>query len=165
MPDAYLLDTNACSRLWDKLAHDHHEIRRFVQNLSPQSVFVSVVSHAEIEYGLKTAPQIDASRQQTVRTAMATYGTPIAIDHHTVEYYSDIRAALFGKYAPRNARGRINKKWVEDLIEPTTSKQLGIQENDVWIAAVALQRNLVLVSRDRMSKIQSVEPRLRVAAW
>ena len=46
-------------------------------------------------------------------------------------------------------------KYVEDIIDRTTGKELGIQENDLWILSVAVQYNLVFVTNDRM--IRAIE--------
>jgi predicted nucleic acid-binding protein len=38
---------------------------------------------------------------------------------------------------------------VSDLRERTTDKELDTQENDVWIASIALQHSFVLLTRDK----------------
>jgi len=60
-------------------------------------------------------------------------------------------------------------KWPEDLQERTTSKELGVQENDIWIAAQAIQYNLVLLTADYMRRLEEVSwvltyP-LQLATW
>jgi len=115
-------------------------------------VYVSVVSIAEVEYGLRIAPSIDAQRQSTVRSAMTSFEV-LHIDHHTAEEYAKIRANLFRTHSPRNSRGRLTQKHVEDLVDRTTGKELGIQENDLWIVSVAIQYNLIFVTNDRMHRV------------
>ena len=66
----------------------------------------------------------------------------LPISRHTAEPYGQIRSALFAQYSPRDSRGRIQKKWPEDLVDLTTSKALGIQENDLWIVSVAVGYDL-----------------------
>jgi predicted nucleic acid-binding protein len=51
------------------------------------------------------------------------------------------------------------------LIDPVTSRELGIQENDLWIAAQALEYNLVLVTNDKMDRIRDVCEDLQVENW
>ena len=46
-----------------------------------------------------------------------------------------------------------------------TSKRLEIQENDLWIVAQAVERNLVLVSNDAMKRIREIAPDLVVEDW
>jgi predicted nucleic acid-binding protein len=51
------------------------------------------------------------------------------------------------------------------LIDPVTSRELGIQENDLWIAAQALEYNLVLVRNDKMDRIRDACEELQVENW
>ena len=75
------------------------------------------------------------------------------VDQHTAKTYAEIRAKLFRTHAPRNRRGRLTKKYVEDLVDRTTGKELGIQENDLWIVSVAVQYNLIFVTNDKMQRV------------
>lgn len=145
--EAYLLDTNVASAAWDQGNKAHSITRSRLLQLDQDRVFISSITIAEIEYGLKTAPSLDSHRQQIVRREMSAYKV-LSVDRHTAEPYSDIRAIIFQNYAPRDRRGRIKARYVEDLVEPTTGKELGIQENDLWIVSVAIQYNLVLVTND-----------------
>jgi len=154
--NGYLLDTNVASALWDARHPDHEKGRSFLQEHSASPVWISVISLAEVEYGLKTVSRFQEERQKDVRDQMAGFLYVRAIDKHTIHPYSDLRAALFKTYAPRNRKGRLTKKWVEDLCERTSGKELGAQENDIWLAAQAIQYNLILVSDDRMFHIMEV---------
>jgi predicted nucleic acid-binding protein len=128
---------------------------------------ISAVTLAEVEYGLRTAPKIDTARQAIVRNVMARYVLVLPITRHTGEFFSEIRSELFMTYSPKNARGRLTKHRVEDLVERTTAKLLGVQENDIWIAAQAMETNLVLVTEDKMNHITSLQlnPGLRTIRW
>ena len=72
-----------------------------------------------------------------------------------------MRAGLFRKFGPKSRR----PKWAEELADPTTAKLLGIQENDIWIAAQALQFSFVLVTNDKMLPVRQVAPELRIENW
>ena len=91
---------------------------------------------------------MDENRQGEVRRQMARFLRILDVNKHTIEPFSDLRAALFKKYSPRDRRARLRAKWPEDLQERTTAKELGVQENDIWIAALAIQYNLVLITGD-----------------
>lgn len=167
--DGYLLDTNAASVLWDAKHRDHEKIWSFLQERSEDPIWISVIVLAEVEYGLKTAPNADADRQRAVRNEMAKFPFVLEVDKHTIPTYSALRAELFRACSPVNSRGRLTVKWPEDLCERTTAKALGIQENDLWIASQAIQYNLISVTDDRMARIQDVsdvlnDP-LRMARW
>jgi len=152
--EGYLLDTNIASASWDYGAQNHSSVSQRLEELRDAlaMVYVSVVSIAEVEYGLRIAPSIDAQRQSTVRSAMTSFEV-LHIDHHTAEEYAKIRANLFRTHSPRNSRGRLTQKHVEDLVDRTTGKELGIQENDLWIVSVAIQYNLIFVTNDRMHRV------------
>ncbi len=167
--NGYLLDTSAASVLWDRRHREHGKIRAFLQGKAESPTWISIVVLGEIEYGLKIAPQMDENRQNEVRRQMAGFPLVLDMDKHTVEPYSDLRAALFENYSPKDRRGRMTAKWPEDLWERTTAKQLGVQENDIWIAAQAIQYNLVLITGDHMRRLEEVSRTLpyplQLASW
>ena len=167
--DGYLLDTTTASVLWDQRHYDHQMIRAFLQSVAESPTWVSTVVLGEVEYGLKTVPKVDEARQAEVRRQMARFPLILDVNKHTIEPYSDLRAALFKKFSPKNRRGRLKVKWPEDLRDRTSAKELGIQENDLWIAAQAIQYNLVLITGDYMKRLQEVSARLayplQLASW
>ena len=168
--NGYLLDTNAASVLWDLRHPDHSKIRTFLKSISNAPVWISIIALAEVEYGLKTAPEMNVNLLNSVRGEVLKYKEVLEIDKHTTLPYSDLRAELFKTYSPRNRKGRLTKKWPEDLFERTSAKELhGAQENDIWLAALAIQYNLVLVTEDRMTPImevsKSLSDPLQIAKW
>ena len=169
MIDGYLLDTNAGSILWDKRHRNYPQIRAFLKNVASSPVLISTVVLAEVEYGLKIATKMDMNRQNDVRNEMAKFPLVLDIDRHTITPYSDLRSELFKNYSPRDRRGRLILKWPEDLVDQTTAKELGVQENDIWIAAQAIQYNLVLVTDDHMVRLEEVSKSLNypliIANW
>jgi tRNA(fMet)-specific endonuclease VapC len=166
--DGYLLDTNAASGLWNSRHPDHESLRAFLLEKSKSPIWVSIIAFGEIEYGLKVTPKMDVDSQKEVRRRMSEYFF-LEVNKHTVEPYASLRSALFIKYSPRNRRGRLTVKWPEDLRDLTSAKELGVQENDIWIAAQAVQYNLILVSGDDMRRIQDVSADLdyplQLASW
>ena len=144
--EAYLLDTSIASIAGYRGDERHMRVREWLDGLQDDAVFISAVSVAESEYGLNLNP-LDAQSQHDIRSAIGTYQV-LPIDHHTATVYGPIRAALFRAYAPRDHRNRITARYIEDLREPTSGKELGIQENDLWIVSVAVQYNMVFVTAD-----------------
>ena len=153
--EVYLLDTSIASTAWDRGHKAHTAIRDRLTQLAQDSIFVSAITLAEIDFGLKVAPSIDVSRQNIVKDAMNTYQV-LPIDEHTAEPYSDIRANLFQKYSPKTNRGTMKLKYVEDFVDSISGKQLGIQENDLWIVSLSVQYNLVLLTADQGSGMKRV---------
>ena len=60
------------------------------------------------------------------------------INGETADIYAQLKAALFNQFAPKEKSKRRKTKITD----------LGFDENDLWIAAVALQHNLTVVSDD-----------------
>jgi tRNA(fMet)-specific endonuclease VapC len=167
--DGYLFDTNAVSPLWNARHPEHDRIKNFFTSVSQSPVWLSTIVLAEIEYGMKITPEMDIDSQNQVRHEMSNHPFILDIDKHTIGPYSDLRAELFKKFSPRGRRGRLTVKWPEDLFERTSAKELGVQENDIWIAAQAIQYNLILVTDDHMLRLvdvsQKLDYSLQIAKW
>lgn len=150
--DAYLLDTSIASIAFDVANRSHAQIRSRLSTLGQSSVSICSASVGEVEYGLQVSPAIDPSRHASVRSNLLQYQI-LDIDRHTARVYGQIRGHIFRRHGTRDARGRVREKRPEELLEATTSRELGIQENDLWIVSVAVQYNLRLITRDRMERI------------
>lgn len=166
---AYLLDTNIASALWDTLDKDHPAALKFITDAAAASdlVYVSRVSIAEIEYGMKLHVSTDVARRAKADTAMRAYRNLREIGKPTTDPYSTIWAALFTRFGSKDAKGRVKEKQPEQLLDKTTSLALGIQENDLWIAAIAVEYHMILVTEDKMKRIQEVAPppALTIVKW
>jgi tRNA(fMet)-specific endonuclease VapC len=107
-------------------------------------------------------------RHAAIRATLGRYQV-YRIDHHTARYYGELRGALFRRFATRDAKGRLKQKQPEALLDPTTAKDLGVQENDIWILAVAIQYNLTFVTLDRMTRLVEAAVEVhsydRVSLW
>lgn len=77
------------------------------------------------------------------------------IDNHTAEVYGQLKAELFEHFGPKERAAR----------RRFTLASLGFTDNDLWIAATALQHDLAIVSSDRdFVRIREVRP-LNLEAW
>jgi tRNA(fMet)-specific endonuclease VapC len=162
--DDYLLDANIIRYWFDEGCPQHGSITSRIAALSAEEhLWVSAIALGEIEYGLRCRQEPPAEFEGQLREFIVRRLPIIApIDRHTVAYYGDLRAAVFKKFAPAKKRRR---KWPEELVDPTTGKELGIQENDLWIAAQALEHNFVLVTADKMDHVRKVSTDLRIQNW
>jgi len=166
----YLLDTNVVSDWLDE-THDRHEAvsGRIVQLADTDSVlFTSSIVLGEIEYGIQTLPVSKRESLSELRLHVDVQFVQrrllLDVTRATTKEYGVLRARLFDKYAPGTKRKKTKRP--EQLKDPETSLSLGIQENDLWLAAQALERNLVLVSNDKhMKRIRAVAPELQVEDW
>jgi tRNA(fMet)-specific endonuclease VapC len=94
---------------------------------------VSIVTVGELEYGAANSARVEANRQRLVR-ALAAF-TRITLDETTARIYGQIMVTLKKKGRP-------------------------IPTNDVWIAALALQYSLPLLTRDRhFREVEGVDVR------
>lgn len=172
----YLLDTNIVSYWYDDRCSEHEAVLQHVQNVRcPDDVtgyvshlFVSVVTRSEIEYGHRVAPTPNAVAQaEYIKFISEQLPEPLEITHHVAEAYGELRAWLFNNCSPKNKRSKAMR--AEEFVHPTTAKELGIQENDLWIAAQAITYNLVLVTHDRLGNlgdaIKHVTPALKLEDW
>lgn len=156
----YLLDTNIASWLLDAQHKRHSDVLNFVSNAGGDShIYISRITIAEIQYGYKIHSNVDLVRKQAIEQRLRLFQAR-EIDRHTTEPYSDIRASLFQQCASKDKKGKVSGKRPEELVDRTTGKELGIQENDLWIAAIAVQYNLVLVTQDKMKNIRRVIQKL-----
>ena len=147
MAETYLLDTSVATIAWNGLHKEHSQIRSRLAAFGDDPIYVCAISIGEKEYGLHVYLRIDAARSQAVRDAWRQYQS-LSIDHHTAEIYGQLRGTLFRLYATKKSRDRIKEKRPEDLLDKTTGRELGIQENDLWIVSVAVQYDLRLITRD-----------------
>lgn len=157
----YLLDTNILGPLIELKTGDSSSTFKTLKehwDLLPKDtkIFLCPITVGEVEYGLRIAPYQIPEQHDLTREMLYAFpflDIDINIAH---ECYAELRARLF-KYAPKDRRNRRNyNKRIEEWRDPTTSKLLQIQENDLWIAAVAMAHNLILVTNDKMEAIKNI---------
>ena len=155
----YLLDTNIVSYWFDEGDPLHGRVVGRVSELcesEPQSpIRISAITWGEIEYGHQAeAPDgrtpIQLKYEKSVRD---TFPNVLSIQRSTTGHYGELRSRLFAKYAKKKGK---KARRPEQLIDPATSRDLGVQENDIWMAAQAIEYNLVLVTHDDMTHVREV---------
>jgi predicted nucleic acid-binding protein len=142
----YLIDTNIWSYWFDTTKEPFHSnVLNCINKIKQEDsrLWISVITWGEIEYGYNIVA--DRSLETRFRQFVNSQ-SPIVfdIDKHVTGAYGGIRATLFERF---NQKKKI--KWPEQLIDPVTAKELGIQENDLWIVAQAVTRELALVTNDK----------------
>jgi predicted nucleic acid-binding protein len=164
--EGYLLDTVTVSE-WFR----GERVRQHIAALPEGApLWISAITLGEIEYGHRlVADQNTEIQRQFLREIASAFPHVVCVSPNTAEPYSRLRALLFGKWAPRDKRNRVKHCWPEELRDITTAKELRIQKNDLWIAALAIEYNLVLVTHDKMTRIREaaeLKPmNLRVEDW
>ncbi|MBE9012083.1 type II toxin-antitoxin system VapC family toxin [Pseudanabaenaceae cyanobacterium LEGE 13415] len=145
----YLLDTNHCSYIIDNEAQVIAEFR----SRSEASFAISIITHGELLYMVEKSAQ-KAGNLKTVQFFLNTIGLYL-LDEETAIIYSQLKIAIFNQFAPKDQAKR----------RKASIQTLGFDDNDLWIAATALQHNLTLVSADGdFTRMQQVCP-LTLESW
>lgn len=164
MAHDFLLDTNVLRALFDETDVRHAKTKARLEALSKgelePKLFISAITIGELNYGNNVNPgqtrNVDDYAAFIERRCQV-----IDVGRHTATSYGEMRASLFNKYGPKKKKGLR----AEQLRDPLTSQSLGIQENDLWLAAQALERDLTFISDDRMEHIVACAEDLRLENW
>lgn len=174
--EGYLLDTNVISALVQPGHVRHAFVEERLKAASPGPILLPVIAIAEIEFGMAKAVDPDFRQQADMRSFFAKYPLHLAVDDGTVEPYALLRAQVWRMYATPRRRGHAERR-PEELKDRLTGKELGIDERDLLIAAVAAQYNLVLATLDDNEGMKRIEAagnelarvggpvRLRISYW
>lgn len=138
----YLLDTNIISYWYEQ----NPLIVQWIDGVAPQDIFkVSAITIGELNYGTNCNPKTRDEVRRFIYKELPRQRR-IDITGYTAETYGEIRSFLFEKYSPKKKRTK--KQRAIELYDLTTDAELGVDENDIWIAAQAVERNFTLVSAD-----------------
>ncbi|MEQ9151635.1 MAG: PIN domain-containing protein [Nitratireductor sp.] len=161
--DTYLLDTNLVSVLYDAGRPNHQAVRNALAALAPNAAqLVSAVTIGELRFGLalsraagRPLAHIEACIERTEEHPLAEIG------RHTSEAFGYVKSSVA---LHRVDTQRRIPRWVEAWSDRVTGQLLQIDENDLWIAAQAVERNLVVVTSDPdfVRVIAPAVPELRV---
>ncbi|MEO0969853.1 MAG: PIN domain-containing protein [Cyanobacteria bacterium J06639_18] len=145
----YLLDTNHCSLA----ILGNVNILKQLARLESSLISTCVIVQGELVDMAERSQRKEANLALIHRFLEGIY--IYRIDELTATIYGEVKAALFDQFAPKQKSKRRKIKITD----------LGFDENDIWITAVALQNNLTVVSRDSdFSRIQQVKT-LSVESW
>lgn len=160
----YLVDTQTVSYWFDARLPQHRSVSAHIDALPSNALLgVSAITIGEIAFGHAITAKPDIAKQAAFTTFLQQhFPMPLPVTKSTTIYYSQLRSALFKKYPPRGKR----KRRPEQCFDPIKALELGIDENDLWIASQAFEHNLVLVTNDSMERIRDVAgPLLTVENW
>lgn len=161
----YLFDTCAISSLLNP-SHQHHAAAMAVVTGLPGETlqFVSIVTIGEMEFGLKMAEHANSTHLVQFRSRIDAIKTYPILDltKHTAAAYAELKTQL-ALTVRRKANSKKLSRWLEDWIDANTGKQLQIDENDLWVASQAKERDFTLVSGDEdMWRLSQVDSSLHV---
>ena len=126
----YLLDTTHClSLIWGLIDEE-------LSSLGKASISTCVISYGELIFGAYKSERV----KDNLRAVFDFWKDIIVhkIDDDTAIIYGKLKNEILERFGPRDRLRRRGFK-VESL---------GFKDNDLWIASVALQHSLILVSND-----------------
>lgn len=150
----YLLDTNHIEA-WERqdptfMAH--------LRDVPPENIiWVCPISLAELECGLRITTATDTNRRAACRRFIEEQALEFVreIGITTRESYAEIMEQIWRRHPPVSGRVSTQRHLSE----------LGVDVNDVWIAAVALEHGLILLTDDRMTTIRTCVSNMKVENW
>jgi tRNA(fMet)-specific endonuclease VapC len=145
----YLLDTTHCLGL----LFGFPNVVGIVESLDEAEISTNVAVCGELLYGVYKSAQVDKNLDDIEKFLRQIIIHDINKD--TSKVYAKLKAGILDRFGPKDQRKRRN----------TAIESLGFKDNDVWIAATAIQHNLILVSGDSdIMRLCGIEG-LRVENW
>ncbi|MBE9238866.1 type II toxin-antitoxin system VapC family toxin [Anabaena aphanizomenioides LEGE 00250] len=128
----YLLDTNHCSLIFLK----NQTILDYIKEVGETNIATTIITVGELTYMAEnsTYKERNLSRIDEFLADIRVY----YVDEKTAKIYGQIKAGLINKFGPKQKTKR----------QTTKVTQLGFDENDLWITAIAIRNQLTLVSAD-----------------
>jgi tRNA(fMet)-specific endonuclease VapC len=145
----YLLDTNHCSRI---IAGDRSVIQATLSRRNA-GMAISVIVEGELRFMAEHSERRSENRAR-VHSFLERFDLyPVSSD--ISDTYAQLKATLLKTFGPSDQAQR----------RKTRIRAIGFDDNDLWIAATAIQHELVLVSADRdFDRIQQVST-LQLESW
>lgn len=128
-----LLDTNHCSLI---LEGDPQVRERLLQKGSVL-VATSVIVRGELRFMAAHSARKTENLARVEAFLQRIHLFPI--DEATADLYGDLKAAIYARFGPKERSKR----------RRTRIEHLGVHENDLWIAATAIQHGLTVISADQ----------------
>lgn len=129
----YLLDTNHCSLLLNADA----KVVAQLQAHTESPISTSVITEGELTY-MSQASQRQAFNSQRIRSFLSSIRI-YPVTSEAARIYGQLKADIFDHFGPKEKAKRRH----------TAIQHLGFSDNDLWIAAIALERGATIVSADR----------------
>ena len=145
----YLLDTNHCSLA----IQGQPDILSRLNTIGDFRIATCVIVQAELIYMAENSQRREANRHR-IEEFLANifiYG----IDAATATIYGQFQAELMQRFGPKDKAKR----------RRTHTSDIGFSQHDLWIAAIAVQHDLTVVSTDRdFQRMQEVRA-LSLESW
>jgi tRNA(fMet)-specific endonuclease VapC len=129
----YLLDTNHCS----SIIFGNLTVITKVESIGISNVAISAITEGELLYMAENSTSVvdNLAIIEEFLEDMPVYD----VNSNTSRIYAKLKAKIMDCFAPKERKKR----------RKTRIHELGISENDLWIASIAIQNYLTIVSADR----------------
>jgi tRNA(fMet)-specific endonuclease VapC len=145
----YLLDTTHCI----KSISGNDEFDNKLSNMLDAQIATCLIVRGELIFGAYKSDQFSENLHRLERffAEIPVYG----INIETTDIYGKLKAYIIERFGPKDKAKRRNTK----------PESLGFKDNDLWIASIAIQHDLILVSAD--AHIQRLDGMvgLKVESW
>ena len=153
----YLLDTSVVSGFVNNASAHHTSATQFIKGAGPvTNLNVSAITVGEMAFGrellaARVPPPslIDLAQIDGRLLALQQFGNPLPTTHHVAREYGRLRASYARGVMPHAISAKIKGTHVELWQQKVPGSLLQITENDLWIAAVAVTHDLMLVTADK----------------
>jgi tRNA(fMet)-specific endonuclease VapC len=146
----YLLDTNVCIRLMS----GNPAIQQRVTIIKGTTINISVIVAGELLYGAYKSSRV-TENLNTIYTLFDAVNEIHIVDTETMNIYGMLKAELVERFGP-NDKTKLRNFRIESI---------GFMDNDLWIASIAIQHNLILVSADTdIMRLNGIEG-LKIENW
>ena len=145
----YLLDTNHCSQI---IAGDPIVLANIVIRRN-EGVAINVIVQGELLFMAENS-DLKTENRLRVQSFLERFDL-YPISPEISDIYAQLKAQLLETFGPNDKATR----------RRTRIQSIGFDDNDLWIAATAIQHRLILVSKDRdFNRIQQIT-NLQIESW
>ncbi len=145
----YLLDTNHCSYLLEKELTVYNRATA----VGTENLATCVIVQGELTFMAEKSEQKQRNLENV--NNFRPYLRVYLVNDTTAGIYGQLKAALINQFGSKEKSRRRRTKITD----------IGFDDNDLWIASIALEHNLILVSADSdFKRIQTVGA-LSVETW
>lgn len=146
----YLLDTNHCSKLIDK----DPLICARLEKLGSTPVATCAIVRGELRFMVEKSNR--KSENEAKVSAFLNDIEIFPVDDRAADLYGKIKELVISKYGPATMKSTRRVKL----------KDIGLTDNDLWIAAVAIDKGFTVVSIDPdFSRIKAAFTDLNHETW
>jgi predicted nucleic acid-binding protein len=161
----YLLDTNILSAFVQLKSGGTNPQRELLEkklkDRQNSKIWLCPICIGEVQRGILIArdkKEKIENLQRDINSALSSFHGVLEINEAVaVNCYAVLWARLFNHYAEKSQKeGNPEKIRERERLNKTYTHALGTQENDLWLAAVAMSYNLILVTKDKMDHLKTI---------